>query len=233
MGTPVNVQTIVLAGGRGKRLRPHTDLVPKPLLPVGKHPILYHLLQGLRRGGVERATLAVGYRADLIEGYFGAGEAVGVALSYAREDKPMGTAGPIRAAWDGRSAVLAVNGDILTDFDYGAILAAHARSGAALTAGLVTWRTQVRFGAVEREGTRLVGVREKPDLSFEVLAGIYALAPSAVARIPADAPSDLPQLIGALLADGERVEGLPIGGRWLDVGVESDLERAREDALTW
>lgn len=229
----MKVQTIILAGGRGKRLRPHTDAIPKPLLPVGKHPILYHLVRGLERSGVREITLAVGYRAELIEGYFGDGAAFGLRVRYARETKPMGTAGPLRAAWDGRSTVLALNGDLLTDFDFRRILDVHAREEAALTAGIVAHRVHVRFGTVERAGARLTAVREKPDIPVEILAGIYAIGPEAMDRIPPDAPSDLPQLISTLLAEDRVVAACPLDAQWIDVGIEEELVRARELARAW
>ncbi|MCA9772741.1 MAG: NTP transferase domain-containing protein [Myxococcales bacterium] len=229
----MRVQTIILAGGRGKRLRPHTDAIPKPLLPVGKHPILYHLLRGLERSGIREMTLAVGYRADVIEGYFGDGSAFGLQVRYAHETKPMGTAGPLRAAWDGRSTVLALNGDLLTDFDYRRIFEVHAREAAALTAGIVDHRVHVRFGTVEREGARLRAVREKPDIPVEILAGIYVISPEAMDRIPTDAPSDVPQLIAALLDGGHPVAACPLEALWIDVGIEEELVRARELAREW
>jgi NDP-sugar pyrophosphorylase family protein len=225
---------VILAGGRGSRLAPYTTVLPKPLMPVGDRPILEILLGQLRAAGVEDVTLAVGHLAPLIEAVFGDGSRLGIRLTYHLEDEPLGTAGAL-ARLDGLDETfLMLNGDVLTDLDVGAFVAAHRAAGSVLTIATVRRDVLVDYGVLHVEdgedAVRAVsGYDEKPTLSYRVSTGVYLLEPEAVAHVPRDRHFDLPDLVLALLAAGRPVGSYAHHGYWLDIGRPDDFERAQQD----
>jgi NDP-mannose synthase len=225
----VTRNAVILAGGRGTRLAPYTLVFPKPLMPLGETPILEVLLQQLVRDGFEHVTLAVGYLAELIESYFGDGSRLGLHIEYSREDGPLGTAGPLRLVPRTDAPFLAMNGDILSTLDYGRFLDDHVESGAAASIATYLRTHTIDFGVVETEGDRLVGYREKPTSEFRVSMGVNAISPRALELIPSDRPFDIPDLMRALVAEGEYVRVAPFEGYWLDIGRHDDFAAAQEE----
>lgn len=218
---------VVLAGGEGRRLRPYTMVLPKPLLPVGNHSILEIILRQLARCGFEEAVLAVGYLAELIETFVGDGSRFGINVRYVRESGRLGTAAPV-AHIDGLpDAVLVMNGDVLTDLDYSAILQHHEDSGAKATIAVTRRTLEIEFGVVETdEAGMLTNLVEKPSLSHLISTGINVLSADAIAMIPREGHFDLPDLVHALRNAGEPVAVFEMGGTWLDIGRPSDYEAA-------
>jgi len=224
------MQALILAGGKGTRLAPFTVSFPKPLVPVGDRPILHHLVERLRETGFRDIVLSVNHLASLIEAYFGDGAALGVRIRYTREDRPLGTAGPIGVTTDLAEHFLVMNGDVLTDLDFAALAAAH-RAGTA-PATIVTYRREVpiTLGVVVDDGTGHLGeYREKPVLSYEVSTGIYAMSRVVTRHVVPGEPLDMPELMRRLVGAGTPPSLYRHAGRWLDIGRVEDYQRAQEE----
>ncbi|MCK5025399.1 MAG: nucleotidyltransferase family protein [Nanoarchaeota archaeon] len=161
-----NLKTaIILAGGKGTRLRPLTDFTPKPLLPVNGKPIIEHIIDNLKRGGVKHIILSVGYKADKIKDYFGDGSAFGVKIDYCIEDTPLGTGGAIKLASRGIvRSFIALNGDNLADFDYDKMYEVHRRNNARITMALYPVEDVTQFGIVKLDGEIIVEFIDKPQI---------------------------------------------------------------------
>lgn len=218
---------VVLAGGEGRRLRPYTTVLPKPLLPVGDHSILEIILRQLARCGFDEAVLAVGYLAELIEAFAGDGSRFGIKVRYVRESGKLGTAAPIAHIDDLPDPVLVMNGDVLTDLDYSAMLEHHKKSSAQATIAVMRRTLNIEFGVVETDETgMLADFVEKPSLSHLISTGINVLSAEAIAIIPSEGPYDLPDLVHALRRSGKPVAVFEMDGTWLDIGRQSDYEAA-------
>ena len=220
---------IVMAGGRGVRLRPITETVPKPMLRVAGRPILERIVLHLVGFGIKRIFLSVNYLSEQIEEHFGDGHRFGCRIDYLREDTPLGTAGALGLLPERPSdAFLLMNGDLVTSADLGGLLDRHIASGACATIGVRRYLHTVPFGCIERDGDRVVRLDEKPTLSREVNSGIYALDPSVLDLVTPGRPAATPDLIGALLDRGDLVEAFEIEDDWIDVGQREQLAAARE-----
>ena len=220
-------RAVIMAGGEGTRLRPFTQTIPKPLLPLGRKPIAQIIVERLRDCGITEITMTLGYAAELIRAFFQSGSQFGVNVSYFHEPTRMGTAGCLAHIPEIREAPFLVsNGDILTDLDYSAFLDEHTASGAALT--LATRREQViiPYGVLKLDGDRILSVEEKPCMEYCFNAGLYAISPEALGHIPQDRPFDMTDLINALLAAGQSVRNVPLEGLWFDLARVDDFEKA-------
>ena len=225
------MEAVVLAGGKGTRLRPYTTVLPKPLMPVGERPILEIVIGQLRAAGIKKITMAVNHMADIIIAFFGNGEKFGVEISYSMEDTPLGTVGPIKLIRDLPENFLVMNGDILTNLDCADLFRAHIISGASLTIATYKRYSQIDFGVLEINKTtnRLIGFREKPIYHFDVSMGIYVFKRSLLDRVPVNQPFGIDSLVLAMLADNAQVNSYPFDGYWLDIGRPEDYEQANED----
>jgi NDP-sugar pyrophosphorylase family protein len=221
------MRAVVLAGGKGTRLRPFTTSFPKPLMPVGDVPILEILLRQLRAHGVTEVTLLTGHLAYLIEGYFADGSGLGLHVDYVREEQPLGTAGPLRQlAGKLDDDFFVMNGDLLTDLDFSQLMERHRGSGAQVTVSAFARAEKIELGVLRVDpGGDVVGYDEKPTLQLDVSMGVYAMSPGVLERIP-EAYYDMPTLILDLLAASQRVSGYRHGGLWLDIGRPDDYARA-------
>jgi NDP-sugar pyrophosphorylase family protein len=226
------MEAVILAGGKGTRLRPYTTTLPKPLMPVGDRPILEIMISQLQAAGVGKITIAVNHMADLIMAFFGNGEKLGVEITYSIEDRPLGTVGPLRQLHDLPEHFLVMNGDVLTDLDYADLYCTHARGTAPLTIATFQRDTQIDFGVLEIDAAegRLTGFREKPTYHFDVSTGVYAFSRTLIERIPGDRPYGIDNLVLDMLRDGLRVAAYPFQGYWLDIGRPEDYDRANENA---
>jgi dTDP-glucose pyrophosphorylase len=222
---------VIMAGGEGKRLLPLTETVPKPMLKVAGRPILERIVLHLVGFGIRRVFLAVNYLSDVIEQHFGDGKRLGCRIDYLREETPLGTGGAISLLPERpRHALLVMNGDLITQFDVGRLLAFHEQGGFALSVGVHRHTYTVPFGVTAVEGERVVSVQEKPTVAWQTNAGIYAIAPSVLERIPRATAFPLPELVDGCLGRGEPVGAFDIEGDWIDVGRASELDRARGKA---
>ena len=224
---------MILAGGLGTRLRPYTTVLPKPLMPVGDRPILDIVVRQLARAEFERITIATGYLAELIEAFFGDGTRYGVAIDYFREDEPLGTVGALSLIDELDRDFLVMNGDILTDIDYGALLERHQQGGQTATIAAHRRDVQVSLGVMrfEQDGDPSVVTDyiEKPSYSYVVSMGVYCFAPRALSFIEPGERLDFPDLILRLIADGEVVRSWLSDDYWLDSGRHDDYEQAQEE----
>jgi NDP-sugar pyrophosphorylase family protein len=227
-------RAVILAGGEGTRLRPYTTVLPKPLMPIGDRPVLDIVMRQLRAHGFEQVTIATGYLAELIEAFFRDGAAYGIPIDYYREHEPLGTVGAL-ALIDGlgQDDVLVMNGDVLTDIDYGALLERHRASDAAATIATKVRHIQVSLGVLrfddDGDPTRLTGYDEKPAIDFTASMGVYCFAPHALSYIKPGEHLDFPDLVLRLIAAGEVVRAWQSDDYWLDIGRHDDYEQAQEE----
>jgi NDP-mannose synthase len=225
------MKAVILAGGKGRRLRPYTTTFPKPLMPIGDKPILEIILRQLKANGVDQAIMAVGHLAELIMAFFGDGSAFGLSIHYSREDTPLGTAGCLGLIKDQLDApFLMMNGDIVTTLDYSALVEYHKQSGAAATIALNKRCINIDFGVVETDAEQnIIGYHEKPTIEQYVSMGIYVFDPRVLTYIQPNEYLDFPDLIKLLISRGEAVKAYPYEGYWLDIGRPDDYEKANEE----
>lgn len=229
--TPLSNAALILAGGRGTRLRSVIGDLPKPMVSVAGRPILERLVLHLVGSGISDIWISVGDRAEVIEGHFGDGEGFGCRIRYVREQEPLGTAGPLRellrvAALDAPLVVL--NGDLVTSFSVSGMLAAHSARQASITVATTEYSHEVPYGVLKVDASRSVlEVEEKPTWIGLVNAGVYAIEPDVVSLVPEGRPVPMTELIEICIDRGEIVSSWPIIGPWHDVGRPADLERAR------
>jgi NDP-sugar pyrophosphorylase family protein len=222
-----------MVGGRGERLRPYTERVPKALVPLGDRPIIEILLGQLAAAGFVRVDLCVGHMGHLIEERLGDGGALGLRLDYRREPRPLGTVGALATLpdLDPEDSILALNGDILTDLDFGAVLDEHRAAAADATVFAVRRRVGPELGVVEATGDgRLADYREKPQQELLVSIGVNAMRVSALRAIRLGERIDAPALMLRLRDSGARVDCRVVDAYWRDLGRIEDC-RAAEEAL--
>lgn len=219
---------VIMAGGMGTRLRPHTENCPKPLLPVAGKPMLEHIVGRAKLEGFTHFVLAIHYLGHMVEDYFGNGGRLGVRIDYLREQSPLGTAGAL-GLLNPRPEVpfVVTNGDVITDIRYGELLDFHIRHNAAATMAVRVHEWQHPFGVVQTRGVDIVGFEEKPVARSHINAGVYVLAPDALSVLNADAHCDMPTLFERLQAKANRTVAYPMHEPWLDVGRPDDLAAAR------
>ena len=219
---------VIMAGGRGERLRPLTDSVPKPMIKVAGRPILERLVWHLIGFGIRRIFLSVNYMAEAIEQHFGDGRAFGCAIEYLRETQPLGTGGALSLLPSPPThPVIVMNGDLLTQVDLASMLEFHTRGGYRATMGVRDYSHTVPLGVVDVDGDRVVEMREKPTEMWRVNAGIYVLNPEIVARVPPRTFFLLPALVEECLERKEPVGAFHVREDWMDVGQHHELKRAR------
>jgi dTDP-glucose pyrophosphorylase len=221
---------VIMAGGQGSRLRPHTENCPKPLLPVGDKPMLEHIIERARADGFRRFVLAIHYLGHMIENHFGDGSRWQVQIDYLREESPLGTAGAIGLLNPRPEAPFVVsNGDVLTDIRYGELLDFHCRHGAAATMAVRLHEWQHPFGVVRTKGVDIIGFEEKPVSRSHINAGIYVLEPAALDQLAMGEHCDMPTLFGRLQDKSARTIVYPMHEPWLDVGRVDDYKAAQEN----
>ena len=223
---------VIMAGGMGTRLRPHTECCPKPMLPVGGKPILEHIIERAKLEGFSHFVLAIHYLGHMIEEYFGDGARFGVRIGYLKEDKPLGTAGALSLLSPCPDLPFVVtNGDVITDIHYGELLDFHIRHEAYATMAVRVHEWQHPFGVVQMNGVEIVGFEEKPVARSHINAGVYALSPLALERLNAGEHCDMPTLFERLQTREKRTVAYPMHEPWLDVGRPDDLKQASLAAL--
>jgi NDP-sugar pyrophosphorylase family protein len=223
------MRAVILAGGKGRRLLPYTAVFPKPLVPIGDRPILAVVVEQLRQAGFDRLTLAVGHLAGLIQAYFGDGSRFGVRIDYSMETTPLGTAGPLSLLRDLDDDFLVMNGDVLTDLDFGAFVAAHRAADTIGSIAVYRKAVDLTLGVLTVDSRdHIVHYEEKPEVHYLVSTGIYCFRPDVLDHLEAGVHCDLPDLIRRLIARGVQVRGHRFAGSWLDIGRPEDYEIALE-----
>jgi NDP-sugar pyrophosphorylase family protein len=221
-------QAVILSGGKGKRLRPYTVVLPKPLMPVGEYPILEVIIRQLALQGFEQITLAVNHQAELIKAFFGDGSKWNIPINYSLEDEPLGTMGPLKLISELPEHVLVMNGDILTDLPFGNFFDSHVSHGSAFTICSHERVEKIDYGVLDTENGMLTGFREKPVSTYEVSMGIYMVSRQSADKIPANVPYGFDQLMLQLLKEQLPVRVEKYSGLWLDIGRPDDYLEAIE-----
>jgi dTDP-glucose pyrophosphorylase len=215
---------VIMAGGMGTRLRPHTQNCPKPLLAVAGKPMLEHIIERAKLSGFIHFVLAIHYLGHMIEDHFGNGEHLGVQIDYLREETPLGTAGALGLLKPPPAAPFVVtNGDVITDIHYGELLDFHTRHSAVATMAVRIHEWQHPFGVVQTQGVDIIGFDEKPIFHTNINAGVYALDPVALSVLTTNEHCDIPTLFERLQVKRKRTIVYPMHEHWLDVGQPDDL----------
>ena len=223
-------RAVILAGGRGTRLRPYTVVLPKPLMPIGEYPILEVIVRQLINAGFDHITMAVNHQAEIIKAFFQNGERWGVRIDYSLEEQPLGTMGPLRLISDLPDSFLVMNGDILCDLDYASFHDEHVSRGDLFTISSIKREHRIDYGVLEaNELGNLVAFREKPNTTYQVSMGIYMLSSSVLERIPSGRAYGFDKLMLDLLEAGQPARVRPFDGYWLDIGRPDDYERAIDE----
>lgn len=221
---------VIMAGGLGSRLQELTRDVPKPMLNVGTRPLLETIIRSYADEGFHRFYVAVNYKAEQIEAYFGDGRALGVDIRYLREERRLGTAGALSLLPERpTSPFIVTNADLLTKQDYGSMIDHHVESGAQATMAVRHYEMQVPFGVVRTNDGAIERIEEKPVQRFVVSAGIYVLSPQSLDLVPSDQFFDMPTLLEDMLQAGMVARAHHIDGYWLDIGRLPDYERANQE----
>jgi len=226
------MRVVILAGGKGTRLHPYSTVLPKPLMPIVDFPILEIGLRQLRHYGFTDVTIAVGHLANLIMLLFGDGKKLGLNITYAIEDEPRGTIGPlanIQELHDEGRPFLLMNGDTLTDLDFAGFAMDHQKEGALVSVATYTKYVPIDLGVLDLNGgTRLINFREKPKMSFLVSMGIYCMNPEVLDHIPDTGMFGFDDLMHRCLERKLPVHAHTHGGIWLDIGRPDDYQAAIE-----
>jgi NDP-sugar pyrophosphorylase family protein len=223
-------KVVLMAGGLGTRLRPLTDSIPKPMLHVGKKPILETIIENFYKYGYRDFILSVSYRSHSIEDHFGDGEAFGVKISYVHETKRMGTAGALSLLREQLSEPFFVmNADLLTNINFENLHDYHDSHNAMATMAIREYDIQVPYGVVNISNNQITSIEEKPIKKFYVSGGIYMLNPESLHLIPNDQYYDMPSLFERIIARGMTALSFPIREYWLDIGRMSDYDKANND----
>jgi NDP-sugar pyrophosphorylase family protein len=226
------MRAVILAGGKGTRLRPFTTNIPKPVVPVGDMAIMEIVLRQLVAAGCDHATVAVNHLAHVIMAYFGDGSRFGLTIDYSFEPKPLGTIGPLKLMSDLPDNFLVMNGDVLTDLDYRAFFKTHSSSGAAGTVATYEREARIDFGVLEFENAgerRITHFIEKPVKHFSVSMGVYAFNKKILAMVPEDQLYGFDNLMISMIKGDWDVRAYPHDGYWLDIGRPEDYDRANEE----
>jgi dTDP-glucose pyrophosphorylase len=220
---------VLMAGGQGMRLRPLTETIPKPMIPVAGRPILERLVLHMVGIGITRIYLAVNHLGHVIESHFGQGEAFGCEIRYLREAEPLGTAGALTLLPEKPTQpVLVMNGDLVTQADLGSMLNFHDEHRYDISLGVHLYAHTVPFGCVDVDGHQVVHIEEKPRLTKLINAGIYVINPDMLDMLPAAQPATMPGLIAQSLDRGARIGAFEIADDWIDVGQFDQLKQARQ-----
>lgn len=221
---------VVLAGGKGTRLRPYTIAMPKPLVPVGDYPILEVIIRQLVKCGFGRIIMTVNHQAELIKAYFGNGEKWNIKIEYSLEDKPLGTMGPLSIISDLPENFIVMNGDVLTDLDFKVFFDNHIERSSIFTISAFQRKHLVDYGVLHiNQENILTGFEEKPSLNYIVSMGVYAVSKRVLQYIPKNSFYGFDSLMLDLMKYSEQVRISLHEGYWLDIGRPSDYEQAISD----
>jgi NDP-mannose synthase len=224
------MKAVILAGGLGLRLKPFTQVIPKPLLPVGEKSMLQIQIERLAQFGFKEIFLATNYKSDYIERFFGDGSEFGVNLKISREEIPLGTAGPLRLLKDQLdSPFIVMNGDILSLIDFRSFYEFAMAQDSMLTLAIKKEITPFDFGNIFFYGDEVTGIEEKPDIVMYILAGIYVMRPEIFNYFPVDEFFGMDMLIKRMLDQGQRISKYDLKDYWLDIGRADDYYTAQKD----
>ena len=224
------MQTIILAGGKGTRLKPYTTVLPKPLMPIGDMPILEIVVRQLKYYGCKKIVIAVGHLKELLIAFFNDGRRWELDIKYSFEDKPMGTAGPLKLINSDEldDNFIVMNGDVLTNLNFHEFFQFHKNNNALCTIASYNKPVNINLGVMELENNQVINYIEKPVLNYIVSMGIYAFRKETLEYIPSNIYFDFPDLIKSLIEKHKKVLCYNFKGHWLDIGTPSDFEIATD-----
>ncbi|URM88745.1 NTP transferase domain-containing protein [Streptomyces sp. MRC013] len=225
------MHAVILAGGKGVRLRPYTTALPKPLVPIGdQHAILEIVLRQLSAAGFTRCTIAIGHLGQIIRAYVGDGSQWGMDVDYATEESPLGTMGPLLNLRERLPEnFLVMNGDVLTDLDYADVLRRHEETGASLTIATYARQVRIDFGVLTTRASRVVAFTEKPSIDYRVSMGVYGVSRATLDGYTPGMPLGFDELVLDLLAAERPPHAYEFEGYWLDIGRPDDYDRANAE----
>lgn len=225
------MHAVILAGGKGVRLRPYTTALPKPLVPIGdSHAILEIVLRQLAVRGYRRCTIAIGHLGNIIRAYVGDGAQWGIDVDYVTEDNPLGTMGPLLTMLDRLPEhFLVMNGDILTDLDFADVLRHHSASGTPMTIATYARTVSIDFGVLSTDEGEVVGFTEKPSMDYRVSMGVYGVSRNTLSGYTPGLPLGFDEVVLDLLAAGRPPRAYDFDGYWLDIGRPDDYDRANAE----
>lgn len=219
-------RAIILAGGKGTRLRPYTVVLPKPLMPIGEYPILEVIIRQLVHYGFDHITLAVNHQANLLKAFFGDGSAWGIKIDYSLENSPLGTIGPLKLITDLPNNFLVMNGDVLTDLNFAEFFLQHVKDSSIYTISSKIRHQNIDYGVLQVDTEyNLNGFEEKPKVAYQVSMGIYMVNLNALNRVP-EGPFGFDNLMLSLIENNESVKVRAHDGYWLDIGRVDDYIEA-------
>lgn len=223
-------RAVILAGGKGTRLRPYTVVLPKPLMPIGDYPVLEVIVRQLAHQGFDHITMAVNHQANLIKAFFGGGERWQVRIDYSLENQPLSTIAPLRLIPDLPEHFLLMNGDVLTDLRMDQLYSGHLAENRLFTIAAARRTQLIDYGVLHVDAANvLTGFSEKPSTNYLVSMGIYVVNRTVLSLVPPDRPYGFDHLMCDLLSRGERVSVSPYDGYWSDIGRPDDYIQALED----
>lgn len=221
---------IIMAGGLGTRLKDLTKEIPKPMLKVGDHPMLQHIINNFKQYGYNKIFITVNYKAEIIENYFQDGLAYGVKINYIREKERLGTAGGIRLAKEHiQTPFFVINGDIFTNLNVESMMDFHIKSGNCLTVGTRKQYYNIPYGVINIENNKIKSIEEKPEIEYLINAGVYCVNPDLMEFIPKDTYFEITDLINFCIKQGYKVGSFEIIDYWMDIGKIEDYNRVNED----
>jgi len=225
------MKAIILAGGKGIRLKPYTTIIPKPLVPLGDRAILEILIDRLKKYGITDLTLCVNYFSNLIMAYFGNGKKWGVDIKYSLEHEFLSTVAPIKLIKDLPENFLVMNGDLLTDLDFKEIYNYHLENKSLITVATCKRTAKIDFGVIEIDKNKniAVGFKEKPEYELNVSMGVYVFNKKVLNFVPDGQPFGFDDLMQVLIVKNKNIKVYPYNGYWLDIGRPEDYEKANED----
>ncbi|WP_423818745.1 nucleotidyltransferase family protein [Salinimicrobium sp. TIG7-5_MAKvit] len=223
------LECMIMAGGRGKRLSPLTDEIPKPLLPLGNKPIMEHNIDSLISYGIKKMYISVKYRGEKIQEYFGDGSSKGIQIEYVWEDEPLGTAGALSLVENfSRNNILLMNGDLFTNINFEDLYTSFVNSHADMAVASTEYKIDVPYAVFEAEGNQVKNFKEKPSYRYHSNAGIYILKKSLIKKIPKNQFYDITDLMKDLIENKGKLFHNPIVGYWIDIGKPEDYKQAQE-----
>ncbi len=223
-------RAIILAGGKGTRLKPYTITLPKPLVPVGDDmPVLEIIIKQLKSNGFGHITLAVNHMSEIIKAFFGNGSKWDIKIDYSEEDKPLGTMGPLKNITNLPDDFLVMNGDIISDLNYGQFYDEHVTRDSIFSISSFERDEQVDYGVLSSEKGLLREIREKPRVKYEVSMGVYMLSKRVLENIPKNQEFGFDQLMHVLIENNENISVVKHPHYWLDIGRPTDYETAIND----
>lgn len=222
------MRAIIMAGGKGTRLRPYTTLIPKPLVPLGgKFSILEIVIMQLSKSGFNHITLTVNHLSHLIQAYFGDGSRFGLKIDYSFETKELSTIGPLTLIKDLPDNFLVMNGDILSDLEYGSFLKSHTEMKSMVSVSVFTREVKIDFGVLKYNNSGyLTSFIEKPTYNFDVSMGVYCIRKKVINNLPDNEPYGFDNLMNDAIKNNQPVNVYPFKGYWLDIGRPDDYEFA-------